>query len=134
MGRVEVRNSKGGKGRNVPVRPATIELLEQWKALRPTSERFFCTCYERGGIAKGNAAGAPLSKQYIQAIVTRYTARAGIDRRVTPHTFRHSYATDMLALGFNIREVQDLLGHSHVNTTMVYLHVNRDELAAYVPG
>lgn len=131
-GRIEVRNSKGGKGRNVPLRASTLELLEQWKAARPESDRFFCTCYERGGIAKGNPAGAPLSKQYLEAMVGRYTRRAGVDRRVTPHTWRHSFATDMLAAGFNMRELQKLLGHSHVNTTMIYAHVHDEDIAAKV--
>lgn len=132
VARLEIRNSKGGKGRNVPLRQGTVELLEQWKAARPPGEAFFCTCFERGGIAAGNPAGSRLSKQYIEQCVARYTRRARVERRVTPHTFRHTYATDLLAAGLNMRELQRLLGHSHVNTTMIYAHVHDDEIAAKV--
>src|SRR4051794_27057451 len=99
QGRIEIRKSKSGKGRNIPLRQSTIELLEQWKAVRPDSGWFFCSCYERGGIATGNKAGAQLSSQYIQAMVTRYTKRSGVDRHVTPHVWRHTAATDWLNNG-----------------------------------
>lgn len=132
VNRIEVRGSKGGKGRNIALRPSTMELLEQWKTDRPGGDWFFSTCFERGGIAKGQAAGAQLSTQYVQQMVKRYAQRAGIDRKVSPHTWRHSYATDMLAAGLTIREVQRLLGHSHVNTTMIYTHVSDEAIAAKV--
>lgn len=130
--RIEIRGSKGGKGRNVPIPHNTVEVLEAWKARRPDSEYFFSTCCERGGIASGKPVGARLSSQYMQSMVARYAKRGGIERRVTPHTFRHTYATNMLAAGFDIREVQTLLGHSHVSTTMVYLHVDHDAIAAKI--
>lgn len=128
--RVEVRNSKGGKGRNVHLRQSTVEILEQWIASRPKSDWFFSSCYERGGIASGRAAGAQLSVQYVQAMVKRYARRAGVERRVTPHVFRHTAATDWLADGFTIREVQSLLGHADLGSTQVYLHVHDDAIAA----
>ncbi|MCW2961847.1 MAG: Tyrosine recombinase XerD, partial [Thermoleophilia bacterium] len=128
--RLEVRDSKRGKGRNIPIRPATLELLERWRDSRPESDWFFSTCCERGGIATGAPIGSQLTAQYMQTVVARYARQAGVERRVTPHTFRHTYATSLLASGFTIREVQSLLGHSHVNTTMVYLHVNDDVVAA----
>lgn len=127
--RLEVRNSKRGKGRNVPLRQSSVELLERWRDLRPTSEWLFCTICERSGTAAGNPVGTQLGSRYIQQMVGRYAQRAGVDRTVTPHTFRHTYATEMLDQGFTIREVQALLGHSHVNTTMVYTHVNDQALA-----
>lgn len=130
--RIEVRGSKGGKGRNVPLRQSTVELLERWREVRPDSDWFFCTSWERSGRAAGNPAGAQLSPRYVQLMVKRYTARSGVDRPVTPHTFRHTYATDMLSAGLTIREVQTLLGHSHVNTTMVYTHVSHGSLAAKI--
>lgn len=132
--RVEVRGSKRGKGRNVPLRPGTLELLERWKAIRPKSETFFSTCWNRGGIAAGHGAGAALSARYVQQMVARCAHRAGIDRRVTPHVFRHTYATQMLAAGLTIREVQTLLGHSDVSTTMIYTHVDPAALAAKLAG
>lgn len=132
VGRLEVRNSKGGKGRNIPLRQSTVELLESWTAIRPDGDRYFSTCFTRHGIAAGNPVGSPLSKQYVEAMLHRYVKRAGIERRVTPHMFRHTYATELLSRGFTIREVQALLGHSHVNTTMIYLHVNHGDVAARI--
>lgn len=129
MNRIEVRGSKRGKGRNIPVRQSTLDYLAQWKELRPDSDSFFCTCYERGGIASGQPAGAPLSTQYLQQMVKRYAARAGVERKVSPHTWRHTYLTNMLAAGLTIREVQTLAGHSHVNTTMIYTHVSDEAIA-----
>jgi integrase/recombinase XerD len=130
--RIEIRKSKRGKGRNIPVRQSTMELLEQWKAVRPDSEWFFSTCCERGGIAAGNKVGARLSSQYIQAMVRRYASRAGVERRVTPHMWRHTAATDWLNAGLTIREVQQLCGHSRLDTTMIYTHVNDKALAAKI--
>lgn len=130
--RIEVRGSKGGKGRNVPLRAGTLELLERWKDVRPKSDTFFCTCWNRGGIASGSGEGAALSPRYVQQMVARYAKRAGVDRRVTPHVFRHTYATEMLAKGLTIREVQSLLGHSNVSTTMIYTHVSDEAIAAKV--
>jgi len=122
--RVEIRGSKGGKSRNVRLRPETIDYLQRWKDARPDGDWFFCTCYERGGIASGKPAGSPLSTQYIQQMVKRYANRGGVERKVSPHTFRHTYATMLLDNDFTIREVQRNLGHSNVSTTMIYTHVN----------
>ena len=57
---------------------------------------------------------------------------AGIEKPVSPHTLRHTYATQLLDRGFNIREVQTLLGHANVATTQVYTHVNPEDLRAKV--
>lgn len=134
--RIEVRNSKGGRGRNVPLRPSSVELLERWRDTRPESDSFFSTCCERGGIASGAPVGSKLSAQYVQTMVARLARKAGVDRRVTPHTFRHTYATDLLAAGFTIRELMATMGHRHISTTQVYLHVNdaviADKMAALI--
>jgi site-specific recombinase XerD len=72
--------------------------------------------------------GDGLTARYLQALVSRLGEAAGIEKRVTPHTLRHTYATRRLNQGFNLREVQALLGHSSVATTQVYTHVSPDEL------
>jgi integrase len=62
------------------------------------------------------------------------TREAGINKRVTAHTFRHSFATHLLEQGWDIRQVQSLLGHAHLETTMVYTHVmNRPSIAVTSP-
>jgi integron integrase len=67
-----------------------------------------------------------LSEKSIQITVANATRKSGIAKKVTVHTLRHSFATHLLMNGVNIREIQDLLGHRHVETTMVYTHVLRN--------
>jgi len=70
-----------------------------------------------------NRSGKPLSRQGFWKLIRRYALLAGIDKRVTPHTLRHSFATHLLEAGYDIRTVQELLGHKDVTTTMIYTHV-----------
>ncbi len=101
-----------------------MDWLQRWNERRPKARRaFFCTL-----------AGGPLSTRYLQQVVQRVAEKAGIERRVSPHTLRHSYATGMLDDGFTIREVQVLLGHSSVATTQIYTHVRPKDLAAKIQG
>lgn len=67
----------------------------------------------------------PVHATTIQRAISRAATRAGVDKRVTAHTFRHSFATQLLRSGYDIRTVQALLGHADVSTTMIYLHVLR---------
>jgi len=59
----------------------------------------------------------------VQKEIKRAAERAGVEKRVSPHTFRHSFATELLRMGYDIRTVQDMLGHADVGTTMIYTHV-----------
>ncbi len=71
-----------------------------------------------------NHRGRPLTRQGLWLIVKEYAAAAGIERRVTPHTLRHSFATHMLDGGAGLREVQQLLGHANISSTQVYTEIS----------
>jgi len=75
-----------------------------------------------------NARGAPLTRQGLHYLVRRYVARAALDRHVSPHSFRHSFATHLLAAGADLRSVQEMLGHADVATTQIYTHVTVEHL------
>ncbi|MFA5987664.1 MAG: tyrosine-type recombinase/integrase, partial [Candidatus Paceibacterota bacterium] len=69
-----------------------------------------------------------LTPRSIQRIIAHYAIKAGISKKVTPHVIRHSFATDLLRNGADLRSVQAMLGHSNISTTQVYTHVTDREL------
>ena len=69
-----------------------------------------------------------LTPRSVQRIIEKYARAAGITKHVTPHTLRHSFATDLLMNGADIRSVQALLGHSNISTTQIYTHVTDPHL------
>jgi integrase/recombinase XerD len=115
---------KGGKERLVPIGRSVIGAVSVYlHTKRPQLDR---------GKSKGrvllNARGEPLSRVGAWGIVKRATRRAGITKRVTPHTLRHSFATHLLEGGADLRAVQEMLGHADLSTTQIYTHVDREYL------
>ncbi len=74
--------------------------------------------------------GRPLSRQTIWRTINKYALRAGLPRKVHPHTLRHTFATHLLEGGANLRAVQEMLGHADISTTQIYTHVDRKRLKA----
>ena len=92
-------------------------------------------CLSRGSSVRGTPNSLTRSEKgvqhrYVQEMVRRYSGRAGIAKRITPHTLRHSFATDLYRETANIRLVQKALGHADLSTTMIYTHVYDEEIMA----
>ena len=115
---------KGGKERLVPVGRSVVGAVSIYlHTLRPALDRG--SSRDRVFL---NARGAPLSRVGAWAVVKRSAARAGIAKRVTPHTLRHTFATHLLEGGADLRAVQEMLGHADLATTQLYTHVDREYL------
>jgi integrase/recombinase XerD len=115
---------KGGKERLVPIGRTVIGAVSVYlHQLRPELDRG-----ASGGRVLLNARGRPLSRVGAWGIVKRAAAGAGIRKRVTPHTLRHSFATHLLEGGADLRAVQEMLGHADLSTTQIYTHVDREYL------
>ena len=125
-GAVVVRDGKGGKERRVPLsEPVYRELQRYWlqhrnpKWLFPTPGRGRCeNARERMGRSAEPMGKGSLQKAFHDAVVA-----SGIRKKATIHTLRHSYATHLLAMGVNIRQLQLYLGHEDIETTTIYLHL-----------
>ncbi len=115
---------KGGKERLVPIGRGVIGAVSTYlHTLRPRLDRG-----KSGGRVLLNVRGEPLSRVGAWGIVKRSARRAGITKRVTPHTLRHSFATHLLEGGADLRAVQEMLGHADLSTTQIYTHVDREYL------
>ncbi len=113
---------KGNKQRIVPLGRSAIASLREYLG---TMEGPGSTPAEYVFISKG---GNRLTREMLWVLVKKYTKRIGLSGTVSPHTFRHSFATHLLANGADLRIVQELLGHSSISTTQIYTHVDRKRL------
>ena len=115
---------KGSKERLVPIGRRAIGALASYvRELRPRLEQG-----EGRGALFLNARGQPLTRMGAWKILQKYVTRAGIDKHVSPHTLRHSFATHLLEGGADLRAVQEMLGHADISTTQIYTHVDREYL------
>lgn len=113
---------KGDKVRVVFLSPAAKDSIRAYLAKRKDMEEALFV--NASAIGKENKAKpSRLTPRAIQMMIKTYAAKAGITKKVTPHVLRHSFATDLLSNGADIRSVQALLGHASINTTQIYTHV-----------
>lgn len=115
---------KGSKERYVPLhefaQTSLIDYVRQWRPLfSPKNDTVFV-----------NRSGMGLSRQGVWKLIRRYALKAGINRPISPHTLRHSFATHLLEGGADLRTVQILLGHSDIMATEIYTHVQSDRMIA----
>ena len=114
---------KGSKERVVPVGRAAVRAMDVYlREIRPRLAR------ATEGVAFLNARGRPLTRMGVWKILRKHVRRAGIRKRVTPHTLRHSFATHLLEGGADLAAVQEMLGHADISTTQIYTHVEREYL------
>ena len=112
---------KGRKERIIQI--TTPELLQ---LVRTYCDAFSKEIQEQGAILF-NRRGHPLSPQPVRRIINKYLNRIGASNHVTPHMFRHTFATSLLEAGMDIRYIQSLLGHSSISTTQIYTHVTAQQ-------
>lgn len=114
---------KGAKTRIVPVGAKAREALRDWLKVRPQLDKSGSTSMFISRV------GRPLSNRNIQARVEHWARRLGLPQGVSPHTFRHSFATHLLESSGDLRAVQELLGHADIGTTQIYTHLDFQHLA-----
>ena len=119
---------KGDKLRVVFLSPKSKQWIAAYLKQRHDLQPWLFVRHDRGAHAKEGEIEQGLTPRSIQRLVEKYTKISGITRNITPHKLRHSFATDLLASGADIRAVQAMLGHQSITTTQVYTHVTNKRL------
>lgn len=125
---------KGNKERWVPINPRALDLIDTYihnvrvhYDIKPGEEKFIFI----------NRLGRHLSRNYVFMFLQQAVENAGINKHVSPHSLRHSFATELVKNGADLRAVQEMLGHESISTTEIYTHLTRDALrntiASYHP-
>lgn len=121
---IRIQQGKGGKDRYVMLSPKLLETLRQYcREAKRTRPGKMPKTWLFPGVGNGDD---PINERTIQKIVKKSAKKAGIRKRVTTHTLRHSFATHLLESGTNIRVIQQLLGHRSLNSTIIYTHVAKN--------
>jgi site-specific recombinase XerD len=118
---LRVRRAKGGQQRAIPIHPALAPLFAEYYGTRvPLTEQAVFV----------GVQGKPLNYAQLGQVFRHYVNAAGVNerKRVTPHTLRHVFASELLRAGANLRQIQELLGHKHLDSTQRYTRVNAHEL------
>ncbi|MEX1997669.1 MAG: site-specific tyrosine recombinase/integron integrase [Candidatus Andersenbacteria bacterium] len=112
---------KGNKVRVVFLSPEAHDSVKDYVAKRMDTDPALFIRHKKGSV--GPDDDLRLTPRSIQRLIKKYAAKAGLTKDITPHTLRHSFATDLLSNGADVREVQQLLGHSSITTTQIYTHL-----------
>ncbi len=121
IGEVKVVNGKGAKDRILYIKKDMVDMLISWKKRQ----------FEEWGISKYVFTTRTLRQidgKAIRKMIATYSKKAGIKKHVTTHTFRHTFATDLLSKTDNLRIVQEALGHRDIRTTQIYTHISNQEV------
>ncbi|WP_326981285.1 site-specific tyrosine recombinase XerD [Chryseobacterium sp. MYb264] len=118
-------NGKGNKTRFVPLADYTAELLKNYiedvRSGNKINKKHEDTLFL-------NSRGTSMSRVIVFLIIKELTDKAGVSKKISPHTFRHSFATHLLQNGADLRYIQEMLGHSSITTTEIYTHLKTEEL------
>lgn len=118
---------KGDKQRIVPIGEPAAEAVEKYLEVRPLAYDKMCE-----DILFLNKFGRPLSRVAVFKMVKNQAAAAGVTKEISPHTFRHSFATHLIENGADLRVVQEMLGHENILTTEIYTHIDTSTWQAAV--
>jgi len=127
-GKLKVVQGKGAKDRVIWINDGVLDMLREWRERQAqdigSTEYVFST-----------KTGGKLNPRDVREMVYIYTKKAEIsDKEVSPHTFRHTFASDLLSSTNNLRKVQKALGHSDISTTQIYTHIVDEELEEAMKG
>ena len=118
---------KGNKERIIPIGEIALEYLNKYFELLSYNSKINNSKY-----VFINKNGLPLTRQYFFKIIKYYSIKANINKNISPHTLRHSFATHLLENGAPLIAVKNLLGHESINTTQIYTHVNERKLVSVI--